>query len=168
MATTADGIIYPVAGDFIAPLNAHIQALAESVQDVFDTAVNAAQVPYTPTLSGITIGNGSLIAKYSKIGTTIIDEISITFGSTTAVTGGITISGLQPCIYTQFSPTGSAILNTGNLFVGTVLQESETSISVYAQSASGSYTSLASTSASIPSSWNVSSKITIRTVRLAA
>jgi len=36
MATTANGIVYPVAGDFVAPLNTHFQDLAESVQFALD------------------------------------------------------------------------------------------------------------------------------------
>jgi hypothetical protein len=40
---------------------------------------------YTPTISGFTIGNGSLVARYAQIGKTVHLRITFTLGSTSAV-----------------------------------------------------------------------------------
>lgn len=40
---------------------------------------------WVPTLTNITLGNGTLIAKYKEIGSIIFFEVTLTFGSTTAL-----------------------------------------------------------------------------------
>lgn len=47
---------------------------------------------YTPTVTGITIGNGTVVGRYSKVVDTVIAEVLVTLGSTSAVTGGITVT----------------------------------------------------------------------------
>jgi hypothetical protein len=42
---------------------------------------------FTPVLTGITIGNGTIAVKYSRIGKTVLEEGLITFGSTTSIAG---------------------------------------------------------------------------------
>lgn len=170
MATTADGIIYPIASDPIAPLNAHIQALAESVQDAINTKVPLAPVSYTPTFTGLTVGDGLVVAKYTKIGNIIIDEITIGFGSTTAITGAVTVGGMQPAITSgAYLPCGNAILNAGGgSYVGTVTQATTTAVNILAQNSSSTYLSVSNLSSSVPATWVVSNAIFIKTFRLAA
>lgn len=171
MATTADGIIYPIASDFIAPLNAHIQALAESVQTAIDARIPETTITYTPTFTGLTIGNGSVIAKYNKVGAIIVDEIIITFGSTTAVTGNVTVLGLQPSLSAQaYMPCGNVSFNDSNssLYFGTVVSTNATSIDLLPTYTAGTYASRGALSATIPFTWGVADQILIRTVRLAA
>jgi hypothetical protein len=43
---------------------------------------------WTPTYNDITIGNATVVARYVKLGKTVHFSISITFGSTTSITGG--------------------------------------------------------------------------------
>lgn len=47
---------------------------------------------YTPSLVNITLGNGTMTAKFARIGNTIFFRIVIVCGSTTAIGNGITIS----------------------------------------------------------------------------
>jgi hypothetical protein len=173
MATTADGIIYPVAGDYIAPLNAHIQALAESTQNAIDAKVSSASVSYTPTFQNFTLGNGSVFARYSKIGPIVVDEIEITFGSTTAVTGSMFINSLpiahrfvnavKPCGFVIFSD-----LSPGNNFLGTPTIFDTNSLHVRTNVVSGVYSVLSNTTGNVPFAWAAGDKIFISTVRLAA
>jgi hypothetical protein len=44
---------------------------------------------YTPTYTGFTLGNGTAVFRYAKIGKTVIVQGTITFGSTTSVTNFI-------------------------------------------------------------------------------
>ena len=46
---------------------------------------------YTPSLSGITLGNGTLTGSYKKIGRTVFYKINLIFGSTTSITGNVSI-----------------------------------------------------------------------------
>lgn len=42
---------------------------------------------YTPTLTNITLGNGTLAGRYRAVGKTVDFLITLTFGSTTSITG---------------------------------------------------------------------------------
>lgn len=170
MASTASGIEYPTASDFIAPLNAHLQTLAETTQDALDGRAPATLTTYTPTFTGLTLGNGTVTAKYCKVGAVIVDEIVITFGSTTVVTGGVTIAGMQAA-----NSTAALISATVNLhdagstyYCGVARVASATTLEIHAQTAGGTYVSLASLSATVPHTWAVSDQIIVKTVRLAA
>jgi len=170
MATTSGGIVYPVASDFIAPLNTHLQNLAESTQTALDAIVPAPIVEYTPTFSNLSIGNGTIFASYAKVGPIIVDEITIIFGSTTTLSGNLTISGMQPAQYkgTQMQVGNVVFVDVGGSFYyGLAQQESSTSIAIYAQNTSSTFMTSSSLSATVPFTWAVNDRITIRTVRLA-
>jgi hypothetical protein len=171
MASTASGIEYPTAGDFIAPLNAHLQTLAETTQDALDERAPEESTTYTPTFTGLTLGNGTVSARYSKVGNIIVDEIVVTFGSTTAITGPVFITGMQPAVANVPTMiTGYVMLhdNGSTYFPGSARQSSTTAVEVHAQLANGTYVSLGSLSSTIPHTWAVNDQIIVKTVRLAA
>lgn len=167
MATTADGIVYPIASDFIAPLNTHLQSLAESVQSAIDTKVS-----YTPTFTGLTLGNGTVVATYVKNGGVVIDEIIITLGSTSAVTGEIYINNLPIASNNseQFMQCGVVSLYDGisTMNPGIAVQNNATSLRIMALNASGTWVLWAGLSSTVPFTWNAGDKIMVRTVRIAA
>jgi hypothetical protein len=47
---------------------------------------------FTPTISGITLGNGSKTASYAQIADTVFFRCVIVFGSTTSITGSVDLS----------------------------------------------------------------------------
>jgi hypothetical protein len=47
---------------------------------------------YTPTWSNLTVGNGSLIAKYCLIGKVVFVTIELRFGSTTSISGFVNVT----------------------------------------------------------------------------
>lgn len=47
---------------------------------------------YSSTPGNLTVGNGTLVARYQQIGKTVNFEISFTFGSTSAITGSPTFA----------------------------------------------------------------------------
>jgi len=170
MASTASGIEYPTASDFIAPLNAHLQTLAETTQEALDARTPAALTTYTPSFTGLTLGNGTVVAKYCKVGGVIVDEIVITFGSTTAITGGITIGGMQAANSSAALFTGWVNLHDAGTiyYTGVAKQASSTSVEILAQSTSGAYAAVATISATVPHTWATGDQIIVKTVRLAA
>lgn len=64
---------------------------------------------YTPTFTGLTLGNGTLIARYVRIGKTISGYISVGLGSTSSVTARI-IATLPAQIKTNSTQITNGIL----------------------------------------------------------
>jgi hypothetical protein len=56
------------------------------------SALNGAWTSYTPTLTGITIGNGTVTTLYRRIGKTVDYRGNITWGSTTSSGGNWNLS----------------------------------------------------------------------------
>lgn len=78
------------------------------VRDNFK-AIGDAWTAYTPTYSGITIGNATVTAKYSQAGKKVSGYVKIVFGSTSSFSGGFTVS-LPTTAATPFVSIGSAVL----------------------------------------------------------
>lgn len=165
MASTANGIIYPVASDFVAPLNTHLQNLATSVQ----SAING-RSSYTPTLNNITIGNGSVFGYSARSGGVIIDEILITFGSTTTVSGNISVAALPVSEYNSWSSLAGGFVSFYDSSATTTYQgiaiTSGSVITPMIENVSGTYPTLVSVNATVPFTWAVGDKLNIKTFRL--
>lgn len=56
------------------------------------TGIQAAWTSYTPTLTNITLGNGTVVARYLQIGKTITVSFLFTAGSTTTYGGAFSVS----------------------------------------------------------------------------
>lgn len=66
---------------------------------------------WTPTLTGITIGNGTVVAKYIQIGKTVHFRLSITFGGTSSASGGIAVTlPVTSATYLANTPIGTATM----------------------------------------------------------
>lgn len=68
----------------------------------FDSLIGSgtAWASWTPTWTNITVGNGTLVAKYGQFGKLVFFRLHLTFGSTTAVSGN---SAFSPPRYSKFS-----------------------------------------------------------------
>ena len=115
----------------------------------FDVAWQA----YTPTLTNVTVGNGTRVGRYARIGKTVCGYAKFTLGSTSSVTGRILI-GLP-----STPNANDAVTLTGNFldagvqnFVG-YFEPIGTDIYTSAISASGTYATSAATSATVPFTW---------------
>ena len=71
---------------------------------------------YTPILSNITLGNGTLTSKYTKIGRTVNFSIIFVWGSTSSATGLFTFSlplaratNSSPLVNVTFEDTGTSV-----------------------------------------------------------
>ena len=72
---------------------------------------SSAYASWTPTLTNLTLGNGTMTGRYVQIGKFVNASLKLVFGSTTSVTGTMTFS----------LPTGAASGNTAtNTFLGNV------------------------------------------------
>jgi hypothetical protein len=53
-----------------------------------------AYAAWTPTFSNLTVGNGTLTARYVQIGKMVHWYLKLVFGSTTSITGAVQVTGL--------------------------------------------------------------------------
>jgi len=110
-----------------------------------------AYTTWTPTLGGITIGNGTVSARYAKIGKTVNFNLSITLGTTSLVTGRITFTlPSSPIILTHF--TGAMTSGGGTDYLPYIFNVGST---VYCDvfNVSGTYASAVQASATVPLTW---------------
>jgi hypothetical protein len=109
---------------------------------------------WTPTLTGIVIGNGNVSAKYQQIGKTIIFNLRLEYGSTSSITGRVSFSlPVTPAKnqaafallddYGSIAPDAASglILTNGNLYVEAI-------------NTAGTYAKGAYLSTTIPFTWS--------------
>ena len=114
---------------------------------------------YTPTLTNVTLGNGSVSGFYERLGSYVVFGVHLSFGSTTSVSGLIGIS--LPFTAASGASTRNFInlsLNdTGtNAYQGLgLIMDSATKFDCYAVNTAGTYGSWAAggTSATVPHTW---------------
>ena len=116
---------------------------------------------WTPTLTNITLGNGTQTAKYTEIGKTVHFYWQIVAGTTTTLTGGIGIT-LPVTAASQHGanrPLGTGWLDDAGIanFFLSCISTSTTTFSVQTWSASGTYVGAAGTVANnLPWAGNIS------------
>ncbi len=129
-----------------------------------DAIVGLDWTTWTPTYTNLTIGNGTVVARYVQIGDTVIAYYDLTFGSTT------TIDGTDPTIskpvaalagYGSTVPFGSArLLDSGSAdHVGSVREIIGTNFNVQVDKVDGTYTVATAISATVPFTWTTNDKL---------
>jgi hypothetical protein len=116
---------------------------------------------YTPTLTNITIGNGTVVARYQQIGKTTTVFFKLTFGSTTAFPGGVPNFSLP---FTAARELGR-VVNTNLQDAGTadlpgLSYASQTGVFIGVQNVSGTYPFINDVSATVPFTWTTSDTVT--------
>ncbi len=121
---------------------------------------------YTPTTSGITIGNGTLQARYAQIGKTVFVEIFFTLGSTSAVTGTPNFSipvTAKVSSYTFMNGTVSLGDYGAATYVGLAGNPTGSGIYVAAFNTAGSWgVEAGSISATVPFTWTTNDYIAVK------
>jgi len=113
---------------------------------------------YSATWTNITVGNGTSVTRYVQIGKTVTVYARFTLGSTSAITGNVSVSlpvtsidYLLPTV----APLGVATYHDfgSNQYFGMVTWNNATSAMSYIYSASGTYASVAATASTVPFTW---------------
>lgn len=93
-----------VAGETVtaALLNTHVRDNLKAIGDPLTS--------YTPSYTGLTIGNATVTAKYLQAGKLVIGEVKIVFGSTSSFSAGFTVT-LPVAAAVINLPVGSIYLN---------------------------------------------------------
>jgi hypothetical protein len=125
----------------------------------------AAWQSYTPTFTNLTVGNGTLTCKYNQIGKTVIFKISLVFGSTTAISGSVslTLPVTSVALVGSGAPLGAArLIDSTNLyFVGIAVPLTTTTMKVTWSGVSGSGQIETNLAASSPFGWATGDEIQI-------
>lgn len=135
--------------------------------DVYDGATwytigianNPAWTSYTPALTNMTIGNGTLACYYVQIGKTVHVRGRITWGSTTSVAGAISI-GLPVTASSNGAFTGALTMRAGGVDYQGYIASTTTTIAVSAVGSAGTYANRVTTSATVPGTWTSADNIT--------
>jgi hypothetical protein len=121
----------------------------------------SAWTAYTPSITNISVGNGTHNSRYLKIGRLVIVHIVFTFGSTTTISGPprftlpFTASGF--ILHTQ---AGFVDAGVGG-FVAFPEPDRTNEIVLNAVATSGAYASQAGTSATVPFTWTTGDMILV-------
>jgi hypothetical protein len=123
-------------------------------RDLGNLVSDAAWTSYTPSLTALTLGNGTLTAKYQQIGKTIIASIYLLWGSTTSASGQWFISLPFANSTVNDTPIGSArFLDSGTQnYVGVALVSS-TRIAPTILNVAGTYPTFTTVTQTVPYTW---------------
>ena len=121
------------------------------------TPPTPAWVDYTPTLTNLTLGNGTITARYAVTGKVLFVTITVTRGSTTSF-GNTPQMSLPSGITTPHPVDFAAGVGSSNSVVGnrylfrTILRSSST-LAVAAENAASTYSRLTYITNTIPATW---------------
>jgi hypothetical protein len=109
---------------------------------------------FTPSRSNITVGNGTEVARYQKVGKTTNVFYQLTLGSTSSIGNTPSISTPSTSAQSVFYSGFVMMQDTGNTsYFGAVLIISGTAYP-QAQVANGTYTNAANVTSTVPFTWN--------------
>lgn len=123
-----------------------------------------AWVSYTPTWTNLSVGNGTVVARYTQIGKTIFARIQLTWGSTTSVSGSVQVTlpvtaQAMPGVGPQIGST--KLFSGAASFMGPFTQSSTTQGVIRWFQVSGSGILESNISASSPDTWNTTDEFHI-------
>lgn len=123
---------------------------------------------FTVTLTNLTLGNGTATGFYKKIGRTVVYRVQVTFGSTSSVTGTVSIN--LPVTAASVLGTHQVIMfddSTSTTYVGLVAPTT-TAAQLRVLNASATYGTLSALSSTVPFTWATSDIIRLSGVYEAA
>jgi hypothetical protein len=117
---------------------------------------------FTPSFTGITLGNGTATASYTRVQKQIHLQVLVTFGSTTSVSG--TIGLILPVTATSSEVNcaiGNArILDSGSgYFSGQIYLAATTTVYLTLQNTTATYAVDTFSSATVPMTWAVNDQL---------
>lgn len=90
-----------------------VQALDALAQAIQSHNTDGSWQQYTPTVSNITLGNGTVTAHYRKRGKTLEGRIKLLIGSTTSITGNPTFTLPNSEVFASSYELGQTIMGIG-------------------------------------------------------
>lgn len=148
------------APDNTTPLSAAaMEDLETRLSGYTDTSVAAlgTWTTWSPTITNITQGNGTVSARYYQLGKLVVANFSFTMGSTSAITGGPTFS---PPVNARAAPAFRSAFpmwfrddSAATWWFGMAVFETATDLAVQAQRADTTHVQSVGISSTIPFTW---------------
>ena len=113
---------------------------------------------WTPTLTNITKGNGTIVARYVRIGDLVVAQFQFTLGSTSAMgTDGEVSAPITMVATLDNTPIGNCTMQdaTGSTYLGTVVEVGG-KFRPAAHVASATHVTATGTSSTVPMTWTTS------------
>jgi hypothetical protein len=161
-------VVLPVTTDYDGTqLSTALAAKAPLASPTFTGTVTIPDVnlgawtAYTPSWTGLSLGNGSTSAAYSQVGKTITVRFTITFGSTTTVTGpvDVTLPTSAKSSYSLTHSLGTVTFFQSSLYPGHVIFINLNVVRLVAYDASSTYASTADLTSTVPVTWATGASI---------
>jgi hypothetical protein len=135
------------------------QVLSKTSNTDMNFTWTGASTSWTPTITSLTIGNGTIAGSYVKIGKLVHARFIATLGSTSSVTGNFIVS----------SPTTANGAINANIFYedsgvqlfNGVYEQSGSALYLRAPNATTTYVSLTATSSTVPFTWGSGDKLIV-------
>jgi hypothetical protein len=106
---------------------------------------------WTPGYSGVTVGNGTVVAVYAYYGRTYFVYWQLTMGTTSSITGAVNVSGLPVAAVTAARLSGQPAYLNGR--PGFAVGATTTQVVIRCWNTAGTYADFAELSATVPISW---------------
>jgi hypothetical protein len=141
----------------------HLYDLGTNIISAYDGSTwvpivsTTAWISYTPTLTNITLGNGTVDFTYVQLGKTVHVHGRLTFGSTTSISGSanfsLPVSGRTMPVTGAAFAYGSSILRAAATDYEGIAVAGTTGIVCSAFNSAGTYAARTNTSATVPATW---------------
>ena len=117
---------------------------------------------YTPTWTNVTIGNATVDVSYWQANKFVYVRGRVVWGSTTSVSGVITMNLPVTAKAVTFPVIGQAHFDDAGVaaYYGAVMQASTTNVQFWAFNAAGTYVRETVTSATVPMTWGTNDTLT--------
>jgi hypothetical protein len=115
---------------------------------------------WTPTWTNLSVGNGSVIARYAQVGKLVFYNISLTFGTTTSISGGVSVNyPVNATAASMITGTGVVLDSSASKFFQVLTFLVSTSSQTFLVDYGAADGSLAGITASAPFVWTTSDGI---------
>ena len=141
------------------------EATINAALDALDAQIGGAWTSWTPTWTNLSVGNGTVVAKYAKNGKLVHARVSLVFGSTTSVSGDIqftlpvTAATDSTTLKLPFGPSRGWDASATTVYTGAVAYVDTTHAGIRFALASGTYVTQAVASSTVPFTWTTSDEI---------
>ena len=122
---------------------------------------------FTPTFTNLTVGNGTLTARYFAAGAAIVASINFVFGSTSAITGAVSFTlpgSANTSFNNQYLGQVRYLDASAGYFSGNCSQSSGTTGELLATRADGTYTYDSGITATVPMTWTTTDQFWVNIV----
>jgi len=142
-------------------LNTHLR---DNLNHLSEQISRTGWTAFTPVWTNLSIGNGTNTGLYAYAGKTTLFRVVLTFGSTTSISGSVSVNYPETAIgYGATIQVGQLKMldASGNLYMGAVFHSSTTAMLLKTFSVSGSSIIEAVLSSTVPFTWTTSDQILI-------